>query len=144
MSLFNPLLWVILLNLSGSVRPPVLSVKVLLATKTALASQQIQSYESAEVKRLFSKHQYRYFYLLGERTLDFSEPIATKHRAIELPNEQSAKFVYTGFENGQHVYDFSLPDYGVKAQIKAPPNRTFYQAGIRYKGGVVILQLRAN
>ncbi|MGB0646559.1 MAG: hypothetical protein ACPGQS_05245 [Bradymonadia bacterium] len=144
MSLFNPLLWVVLFNLSGSVRPPVLSVKVLLATKAAIASKQAQRYDSAEVKRLFSKHDYRHFYLIGENALDFGATPSAKNKTVDLPNSQSAQFIYSGFANGQHVYEFSLPDYGVKAQIKAPPGRTFYQAGIRYNGGVIILRLRAD
>lgn len=144
MSFFSPLLLVLLLNVTGPVRPPVLSVKVFHATKTAVSSQQAQRFNSAEIKSLFSKHNYRHFYLLGESSLDFASTVSKPNKAVELPNKQSAKFRYRGFLNGQYVYDFSLPDYGVTAQIKATPGRTFYQAGIRYKEGMIILQLRAE
>lgn len=143
MSPLSPLLWVVLLNLSAPQSPPILDIQILLGSSSPQSNLTGRNYQSTEVSNLFGKHGLLHFYLVNDVTLTFSNQGSTAE-VLTLPNHRTALFAYKGTGDFQHVFDFSLPDYNVKARLQAPTGRTFYQAGIKHPNGMVILKIRVR
>ena len=137
------MLWVLLLNLGTIERPPNLDVQVLLGSSSPQSHMLEKAYTSPVIKKVFVRHGLKYFYLLNEATLTFSQKGA-KAEVLVLPNNRTAHFTYQGNRAQQYAFDFWLPDYNVKAQFQAPTERTFYQAGIKHPNGMVILKIRVR
>lgn len=134
----------LLANLGNSNPVPTLDVQVLLGSPTAKSAMIESRFESTEVLRVFAKHELKYFYLLDQAALSFVDGDNDGARVLSLPDARSARFVYKGRIAGQHVFNFSLPDYGVETELRVPIDRTFYQAGIKLGDGMVILKMRAH
>lgn len=64
-----------------------------------------------------------------------------KKSTVRLPTGQAADFVYKGERKGRHQVNLSIPKSEVDVDLSAPFGRAFYQAGISYQGGVLILAM---
>lgn len=143
MNPLSPMLWVLLLNLGTIELPPNLDVQVLLGSSRPQSKMLEQAYTSPAIKKVFIRNGLKYFYLLNETTLTFSQK-GSETEVLVLPNDRTAHFTYRGAREQQHAFDFWLPDYNVKAHLLAPTERTFYQAGIKHPNGMLILKIRVR
>ncbi len=119
---------------------PQLEVTVFLATRTASTEPSPSKAELQELERVFRGQGFRFFYRLKHEYLSFGQ---TPTAVLSLPSEKRALFTYRVEKSNHYLYDFSLPEYDVKATLRIPLNRTFFQAGIKHKGGTLILKIRA-
>jgi len=63
-------------------------------------------------------------------------------QSIRLPNGETAEFRHSGVSaKGQHSIRFSLAQAKVVVDLKAPLRKVFYQAGMKYAGGILILAM---
>ena len=58
---------------------------------------------------------------------------------IALPNGLSAAVRYDGQKGKHHSIRLTIPKSKVDVDLRAPVKRMFYQAGMKYKGGILIL-----
>ncbi|MBU0552183.1 hypothetical protein KKF91_09310 [Myxococcota bacterium] len=93
----------------------------------------------AALKRAFKG--YNSFKLLDQKALKLSKKGAS---SLKLPNGQDAHFRYEGLAGARHKINFAVPKKRVDVDLRAPLKRTFYQAGMRYKKGMLILALTLN
>ena len=134
----------LLLNLSTPANLPTLDVQVLLATPKPDMTLVNKAVKAPELNRVFAKHKLKHFYVLEDVTISFEGVEPSQGRVLSLPKGRSARFVYSGQTTEHHVLEFSLPDYQVMAQLRVPGSHTFYQAGIKHEGGMIILKMRLN
>lgn len=70
-------------------------------------------------------------------------------RSLKLPNGSTAKFTYKGASGKEHNVQFAVPKDKLNIALRAPLNKLFYQAGMRYGSGkdkgilILALYLRA-
>ena len=60
-------------------------------------------------------------------------------KKIALPNAQSAEVRYDGQKGKKHMMRLTIPKSKVDVDLRAPARKMFYQAGMKYKGGILIL-----
>lgn len=64
-----------------------------------------------------------------------------KTKQIKLPNDHTAGFTYEGSVKEQEKIRLSIPRSKVDVSLRVPPRKVFYQAGLPYDGGILILAL---
>lgn len=111
-----------------------LNVSVIHAQKKAGPTD--TALDGQALKRAFKG--YRSFKLLDKRALKMSKKQPGK---LRLPNGLAAQFRYEGKAGARHKVNFAVPRKRVDVDLRAPLKRTFYQAGMRYKKGILILAL---
>ncbi len=60
-------------------------------------------------------------------------------KKVSLPNGSSAAVRYDGQKGKHHLIRLTIPKSKVDVDLRAPAKRMFYQAGMKYKGGILIL-----
>ena len=79
---------------------------------------------------------YTTFKQLDKKTLK----LTTKSpKVIKLPNAQKATLSYRGKKGRSHQLTLAIPKSKVNVDLSAPAKKLFYQAGIPYKDGILIL-----
>lgn len=87
----------------------------------------------------------------GFKQLDRAAFSFTKDEAqtLQLPNGKGARFTYKGVTGREHLLQFAVPQDKLELSLRAPLNKMFYQAGMRYGTGadkgilILALYLRA-
>lgn len=75
-------------------------------------------------------------------TTEFNLASGKKH-SVKLPNgHDNATFIYNGNHGKKHLVKLSIPKARVEADLRMPINKPFFQAGLRYQGGILILAFR--
>ena len=64
-----------------------------------------------------------------------------KSPKLQLPNGQTASFRYDGKDGKSHKLHLSIPKSKVNVDLRSPLKRPFFQAGMRYREGILILAL---
>ncbi|MCA9527837.1 MAG: hypothetical protein KC549_16235 [Myxococcales bacterium] len=64
-----------------------------------------------------------------------------KTRQIKLPNDQTAGFTYEGQAKDQEKIRIAIPKSKVDVGLRVQRRKVFYQAGLRYNDGILILAL---
>ena len=119
---------------------PELEVTVFLATRSVVAEPAPAVDEKRELEKVFRGQGFRFFYRLKKVYLSFDR---SAKAVLNLPSDKRALFTYQAERNQHYLYSLSLPEYDVKATLRIPLNRTFYQAGIKHNGGTLLLKIRA-
>ena len=63
----------------------------------------------------------------------------TGQKKLSLPNGLSAAVRYDGQKGKYHMMRLNIPKSKVDVALRVPAKRMFYQAGMKYKGGILIL-----
>ena len=120
---------------------PHLEVTVFLATDSKKTFAPAPKHDAFGLRKAFEGKGFNFFYRLNHHTLTFG---TTDVETLVLPGKRRVVFKYRTFRNQQQIYEFTLPDFQVKATLKIPLGQTLYQAGIEHNGGTVILRIRAK
>ena len=60
---------------------------------------------------------------------------------VTLPGGRKAVFAYKGTQKNQVRLNLAIPKSKVNVDLRSPPGRVFYQAGLKHKNGILILAL---
>lgn len=60
---------------------------------------------------------------------------------LQLPNGQKASFRYDGSDGKNHKLHLAIPKSKVNVDLRSPFKRPFFQAGMKYRDGILILAL---
>ena len=88
------------------------------------------------LKKAFGKIGYTSFRQVQKQTLELA---VGQSGVIKLPAAQKALVKYTGKKAKRHMVKLSIPKSKVNVALRAPARKIFYQAGIPYKDGILIL-----
>lgn len=116
-------------------KPVELRVAVVHASKVASKTdRKISKRMAKSLGTVFG--QYKSFKLLSK---DVQKLKTGKTVKIPLPVKTDAIIKYNGQEKKKHKLTLSIPKHKVKMKLSAPSKKLFYQAGIRYKKGILVL-----
>ena len=79
---------------------------------------------------------YKSFKQLDKQVLKLT---AGKPANIKLPGAQKARLTYKGKKGKRHMMTLAIPKSKVNVDLRVPARKLFYQAGIPYKNGILIL-----
>ncbi len=69
----------------------------------------------------------------------------SKKHSVKLPNGHgNATFAYNQANGKHHSVKLAIPKAGVEADLRMPLNKPFFQAGLRYKNGILIVAFRLS
>ena len=83
---------------------------------------------------------YTAFHLLGSAKWDLAKGATGTH---ELPNKQALKVKYLGPQDDFLKLQVAIPPK-LKTDVRVKNGGTFYQAGMDYNGGILILSINAE
>ncbi len=111
-----------------------LKTAVIYATKTGKMDSNIKKEMQKSLSATFGA--YKGFKLInkGNQPLSKATPAT-----IKLPTKQKALISLIGKKGKAYQLKLSIPKDKVKVKLSAPPKKLFYQAGIPYKKGRLIL-----
>lgn len=118
---------------AGGVR---LDVTVIHATKGKPSVDPALAKMKTNLTRAFGG--YQSFRQLDEMSFDL---VPKSSKSIALPDSRKAVFRYDGAKSGRHLLHLEIPETKVSVDLRAPTGKTFYQAGLNHKGGVLILAM---
>ncbi len=113
-----------------------LKVAVIHATKTGDDVDPALAKIKADLQRTFGG--YKSFKQLSKSDLDLAQGAP---QSVKLPNGDDAKLTYKGESGNRHDLRLDIPASKVGVDLSAPLRKMFYQAGMKYDGGILILAL---
>jgi hypothetical protein len=113
-----------------------LKVAVIHATKTGDSVDPALAKIQGDLQRTFGG--YKSFKQLSKSELDLAQGAP---QSVKLPNGEDAKLTYKGERANRHDLRLDIPASKVGVDLSAPLRKMFYQAGMKYDGGILILAL---
>ena len=118
-------------------KPVTLKIAVVHATKTAGAKSDPELKKiQRSLKKAFGKIGYTNFKQVSKQTLKLA---VGKSGTIKLPASHKAIVQYKGKKAKRHMVKLSIPKSKLNVALRAPARKVFYQAGIPYKDGILVM-----
>jgi hypothetical protein len=126
-----------LTGLSTAYSKDTVSLKVAVVHASKIAGKSDKKISARMGKSLRTAFgQFKSFQQLTKTTLKLKKG---KRVAVNLPTKDKAVVVYDGKSGKKHRISLLIPEHKVRMKLSAPAKKLFYQAGIRYKNGILIL-----
>lgn len=113
-----------------------LKVAVIHATQSGDGVDPALANIQGDLKKTFGG--YKSFKQLSKSELDLAQGAP---QTVKLPNGENAELTYKGERKGRHDLRLDIPKSKVGVNLTAPLRKMFYQAGMKYDGGILILAL---
>ena len=113
-----------------------LKVAVVHATKAKQPQDPKLKKISRSLKKAFGKIGYKSFKQVSKQKMKL---VVGKSAAIKLPAAQRAVVTYKGKKAKLHMLKLDITKSKAKVNLRAPARKLFFQAGIPYKKGILIL-----
>ena len=111
-----------------------LKTAIIYATKSGQMDPKIKKVTQKSLSATFGAYK-------GFTLLDQTADVLTEKKAatVLLPTNQKAVVSLIGKKGRAYQLKLDIPKHKVKVKLSAPPKKLFYQAGIPYKKGRLIL-----